>query len=279
MTSISDRASDFNSCPPHISQITDYLSAKLEKYQLVFLLVDDDGGDVSFCPSSVRCNQAYAWRRQFRYDEYQRAFTHLCNIDQHRCLSNAFMITLTYGVPQVNPPSSVISEFRRALRKRGVREALIVAEAHASGYIHHHAIVITSVPYQYYGCWDKKTGRRLYRSNAMRALVRSVWTHGHVDVQAITDPDGAGNYVMKELVKQAHCEFALKRYREADGDEGALRSSDIKQLRTLYFAKRYRRRLVSVSPRLSKLGAELLEAEGGGEVEGGVALIPLNSLK
>lgn len=55
--------------------------------------------------------------------------------------------------------------------------------------------------------------------------------------------------MMKELVKQSKCEEVLGKYTNS----GQLNSTEIKQLRTLYWAKRHRRRLVSVTPKLSKL--------------------------
>lgn len=252
MASISANGTDVNrSTPPSIPVIAGYLNIKiLDRFQMAILFKRDDG-EYGFTPSAVRGNAAYAYQRRERYEEYQRAINHLARIDTHRQTTNAFFITLTYPTSHINPPQSVITAFRRRLKAKGVQEAIIVGESHKRGYIHHHGVIITDQPLKYFHLKPtKKNPKETHRSTKARRIVRESWGEGHIDCQAIITPGGAGGYVMKELLKQAQCERALRKYNRG----GMLTAGEEMQLRTLYWAKRYRRRLVSVSPRLSKLG-------------------------
>ena len=231
-------------CKGDTYQEARYIYDKYQKYQIGFLVETETG--FKFAPSATRGNAAYAYNRRERYAEYQRAINSLAVVDRRRCQTNAFFITLTYADRQVNPPAAIISEYRRQLKKHGIQEAIITTEAHRSGYIHHHAVLIAKGMHGYYGHKGKQ------RSNSMRAIVRQCWPHGLTDTQAITETGkgGAGGYVMKELLKHAQCEKAVKKAMRGE----VLNGTEEKQIKTLYFARRYRRRLISVSPKLSALG-------------------------
>lgn len=225
----------------------EYILKHLSKSQGVIVLVDIDKSEiVSTVPMSTRGNKSYAWHREKRVNEIQEAVNQLVRARGER--TNAFLTTLTYETPQFNPPQSHITAFRRQLKKHGIAKCILCIECHKDGKIHYHAVIIADKQYKFYGHVDND-GKKTYRSNTMRTIIRECWKHGHVDVQAITTPDGAGRYVMKEIGKYSHVENAIKKWQTGE----QLSKGDIQRVHLFYFAVRHKRRLLSVSKGLPKL--------------------------
>lgn len=231
---------------PDINHKINFLTKRLEKSQGVIVLFDmETATPFVYAPMATRGNKAYAARRQERIDELQYSVNQLVRIDGDR--TNAFLITLTYSNPQYAPPQSDIKHCRRLLRKFGVSQGIFCIECHQSGAVHIHAVLIADEMRKFYGRAEQD-GKRRYRCNSMREIVRKAWTHGFVDVQAINDPHGAGQYVMKEIGKFSHIEDAVKKWKK--GEE--LTKADRQRVHLFYFAIRHRRRTLSVSRGLPK---------------------------
>lgn len=279
MTSISANGTDVNrSTPPSIPVIAgyhsrptrpkqdthstlykaNYIYKRFQKHQFVLIIIKSDEEAVAVM-SAIRGNGSYNYKRKKTYEQWDRGLKCLTNVDTERKTTNRFFFTLTYSTDQENPPQELIGRFRRQLKAKGIHNVIITQEANTRGYIHHHGEMITDEPLDYFHQPPtKKTPHWTNRSTAGRDIIQKAWREGYSDCQAIIDPDAAtAKYVMKELLKQAQCEKAVKKIK--DGEE--INEHEKKQINTLYWAMKYNRRLVSVSPGITKAG-ELPNDEG-----------------
>ena len=250
----------------------EYVDTRLTKYQLAFYAYDIATHNISMVPSAVRGNYAYTYQRQTRYNAIQDNINALSHIDKHHAKTNAFFITGTYSTPQANPPQRHIATLRRVLKRHGVKEVVLTYEAHLSSNMHIHAVIITDQQHKYRGIYDKQRKKTIMRCDNIRRIVRKCWPHGIVDIEAITEPAGAGRYIMKELLKQSQCETAIKKYNKGQ----QLEAYEIKQIYTLYFGMKHRRRLLSVSRKMSAM-TKKEQAQAQEEQDESAALFKLSN--
>lgn len=228
-----------------------FINSNLKKYEVAIIIYDPETSKLFCIPSAVRGNAAYSYQRDPRYKAIQESIVERTTVDFRHRLTNAFMCTLTYRKSQYNPSANHIATFRKNLKRKNIHHCIIATEAHLKGTIHYHAVIMAEKQYNYYVKNDKAL------CDEMRSIIKNSWSHGNSDVKAITKPAGAGNYVMKELIKQSNCEKAVKKYNTGKEE---LTDREIKQIHTVYYGLRYKRRLLSMSKDISKRASEI-EAE------------------
>lgn len=225
------------------TELVTFIQAHLKKHNeyIVSIITTDTGQEkLCFIPQAIRGNEAYAWKRQPYYKAVGDEISARVKITGTTI--NGFFITLTYAKDEKYPAED-IQKFRRILRENGASDLLIVMEAHVSGKIHYHAVAIFDK--QHHCFIDRKN---VLRSDHIRELCTTAWTHGHIDCRGIDRPQTASSYIMKELTKQSVVSTVIKKFHQDD----TLTPRDIKCLQTLYYAIKTNRRLISMSRGLSR---------------------------
>jgi hypothetical protein len=215
-----------------------------------FFYILDDTGTLRKISGAVVGNKVAAWRTEKRINEiFGKA-----DWDRDKTL----FITLTHSYIKTEQGRKEswqffqkdLPRYLRKLKARGMKDFIVVKEAHRDGGCHAHLL-----------CQWEKTflmfqhkGVRRIANKELREYLKNNWA-GDVDILGMTNND-INKYLKKYLGKYSHVEDALRRAKRnwsGDGDEKH-RDADYKKLWTLYYCSKEKIRRFTTN--VKKLAAD-----------------------
>ena len=196
-----------------IEQVKNYIASPV-------IAIKNNDGSIITLPARKRGNAFYNLDIAAKMAVINRQAVKLLKADIQNLKTNTFFITLTTKYDPLNPEKTTLQalarvnsrlpKFLRYMRKNYKCSYIWAKESHRDGGCHVHLIIQCKNLYQCFRYIDAD-GVETFRSDELRADIRTVWAIGNVDIQGVMHDSGVFAYVSKELGKSQNVEKALKR--------------------------------------------------------------------
>ncbi len=201
-----------------IQQVKNYIASPV-------IAIKNNDGSIIALPARKRGNAFYNLDISAKMAVINRQAVKLLKADIQNLKTNTFFITLTTKYDPQNPEKTTLQalkrvnsrlpKFLRYMRKNYKCSYIWAKESHRDGGFHVHLIIQCKNMYQCFKYTDSD-GVESFRSDELRADIRTAWAIGNVDVQGVMYDSGVFAYVSKELGKSQNVEKALKRIQNGE---------------------------------------------------------------